>query len=517
MIFERRGLRINAQWIYVPAILSGKRDRMVKSCCAVGCAKRAVKGCGVSFYRFPADLDRRARWIAAIKRKNWQPTKNSWVCSSHFISGAKSDEPLSPDFVPSIFSHTDSPAKRQRINALQTYNRRKQMRLSRGNSLRLELEVDEDVGEDVTAHGNLRTLGIQAYPEMSSVEIQTEMNGVEVQTTQSNVDTQTDMSQQSLEEGISKAQYEVRQLHKSFESFQMTLDSLGQDKLKFYTGLESVKALKAVFGLVSPYIEEHHLSSLTKNQQFLMVLMKLRLNLTDQDLGYRFGVSQSTVSKNWKKWIDIMYFRLKPLVLWPEREQLKKTMPPAFKRHFGKCVCIIDCFELFCERPSDLMARAQTYSQYKHHNTVKFLIGISPQGVISYVSKGWGGRVSDKYLTENCGLLNHVLPGDQILADRGFTVQESVGFYCGELIIPPFTKGKKQLSQVEVDTARQLSSVRIHVERVIGLLRNKYTILQSTIPINMIMCTGCDNSTIDKVVLICSALCNCCKSVVQVI
>ena len=56
------------------------------------------------------------------------------------------------------------------------------------------------------------------------------------------------------------------------------------------------------------------------------------------------------------------------------------------------------------------MARAQTYSNYKHHNTVKFLIGITPQGVISFVLKGWGGRVSDKHLTatENCGLLSHL-------------------------------------------------------------------------------------------------------------
>ena len=117
-------------------------------------------------------------------------------------------------------------------------------------------------------------------------------------------------------------------------------------------------------------------------------------------------------------------------------------MPLTFRNSFSKCVCIIDCFEIFCERPSDLMARAQTYSHYKHHNTVKFLIGITPQGVISYISKGWGGRVSDKYLTENCGLLNHILPGDQILADRGFNVQESVGFYCAEIKFLHLLKGK---------------------------------------------------------------------------
>ena len=77
---------------------------------------------------------------------------------------------------------------------------------------------------------------------------------------------------------------------------------------------------------------------------------------------------------------------------------------------------------------------------------------------------GWGGRVSDVHLTENCRLLGNMLPGDLILADRGFTIQESAGMYCAQVKIPPFTKGKRHLSQLEVDTSRQLSAVQIHVE-----------------------------------------------------
>ena len=71
-----------------------------------------------------------------------------------------------------------------------------------------------------------------------------------------------------------------------------------------------------------------------------------------------------------------------------------------------KCVVMIDCFEVFCERPKSLMARAQTNSNYKHHNTVKYLIGIA-QGVITFISKGWGGRVSDQHLTENFRILEN--------------------------------------------------------------------------------------------------------------
>ena len=187
-----------------------------------------------------------------------------------------------------------------------------------------------------------------------------------------------------------------------------------------------------------------------------------------------------------------------------------------FRKNFGKCVIIIDCFEVFIKRPKNLKARAQTWSNYKHHNTAKFLIGISPQGAITFISKGWGGRVSDVYLTEHCGLLENLMPGDMILADRRFNIHESVGLYCAEIKLPASTRGKKQLSNTAVETSRQLARVRIHVERVIVVVRQKYTILQSTLPINFIMCSKEQNtSAIDKVVKICYALCNCCKSVVS--
>ena len=83
----------------------------------------------------------------------------------------------------------------------------------------------------------------------------------------------------------------------------------------------------------------------------------------------------------------IMGERLRPLIHWPERTELKETMPVAFRKFFPKCVCILDCTEVFIERPSDLKARVQTWSNYKQHNTVKILIAITPQGSISSVSK----------------------------------------------------------------------------------------------------------------------------------
>ena len=100
-------------------------------------------------------------------------------------------------------------------------------------------------------------------------------------------------------------------------------------------------------------------------------------------------------------------------------------------------------------------------------------------------------------------------PGDLVLADRGFDISDDVGLQGGKLEIPSFTKGKKQLSQKEIEYSQRLAKVRIHVERVIGLMKNKYTILQSTLPVSLVKCKDdLDYSNIDKLVLVCAALTN---------
>ena len=52
-----------------------------------------------------------------------------------------------------------------------------------------------------------------------------------------------------------------------------------------------------------------------------------------------------------------------------------------------------------------------------------------------------GGRVSDKFLTDHCGILNHLLLGDVVLAERGFDISESVWMMQARVHIPSFTKG----------------------------------------------------------------------------
>ena len=336
-------------------------------------------------------------------------------------------------------------------------------------------------------------------------------------------ESQTDMS---WNEELKRLTADNQHLRETLQRKEETIKSLSldeesmkdnDDKLCFYTGLPSWLTFMTIMNLVSPYLPVSGNSKLSTLQQVLLFLVKIRLNLANQDLAYRFQIHQGTVSKIYNRVLDVMAARLGPFIHWPSRTALRASMPAAFMNFYKKCCIIIDCTEIFIEQPSDLLARAQTWSQYKHHNTIKLLIGITPQGTVSFLSKCWGGRASDKQITENSGLIQHLEPGDVIIADRGFTIDDYCRLAFSEVCIPPFTRGKVQFTRKEVDWSRELSVVRIHVERVIGTVKQKFTILQGTLPLAMVGNIdelGTGEAQIDKLVKVCCALFNVCPPIV---
>ena len=204
------------------------------------------------------------------------------------------------------------------------------------------------------------------------------------------------------------------------------------------------------------------------------------------------------------------------LIKWLSREALQRTMLFCFRAHYGlRVVAIIECFELFIEKPLNFLAKSCTWSQYKLYNTAKYLISITPQGVISFGSKGWGGRVSDKHITENSSFLKNILPGDVALADRGFNVTDCLGAMRASLYIPPFIKGKEQLTAFEVEHSRNIANVRIYVERVIGCVRQRFSILSATGVLPKELCYKKDGVVmLDAIVSVYCALNNMSKGIV---
>ncbi|KAL4120840.1 hypothetical protein QTP88_013458 [Uroleucon formosanum] len=252
---------------------------------------------------------------------------------------------------------------------------------------------------------------------------------------------------------------------------------------------------------------------------FKLILESIKPGLTASNqrlnLGLRFNITCATASMIFRKVIILLEHMFKRLIYWPDRGVLRSTMPQSFFYVFGNSVVVIlDCFEITIEKPSNLKARAQSWSSYKNKNTVKYLIAITPQGSISFISEGWDGQTSDKYITENSNLLNKLLPGDVVLADRGFTINENVGFHCATFKTPGFTKGLPQLHPCTIEETRKIASVRIHVERVIGLTRSKFKILNGPVQITTLKNQDDRTCLLDSIVTVCCILTNMCNSVV---
>ena len=457
-----------------------------------GCCRRSDRSEeGVTFFRIPSirsrseeehelSKKRQAGYLGAIKKDlSGYDLSQVRICSRHFISGrpAYFNDTLSPDWVPS--QNLSATSSSNEIVCGQQKYARYLRKKNRASKRPLSSSISMDANSSVIE-------GICTDPEVVREE-----STSAVSSPFPNVATQTEgIGVTELREELNCA-YEInRKLKDQVNSLAPFTESSFQTQSKefilHYTGLPNFEVVKTIFDFVSRDCKFGN-TKLTPFQEYLLTLIKLRQNLLSQDLAYRFGINASTVSRILLKWLVIMDVKLKPLIVWPEREQLWKTMPECFREEFGnKVAVVLDCFELFIERPSNLLARACTWSTCKHHNTVKFLIGIAPQGVISFVSPAWGGRASDKYVTEHCGILSKLLPGDVVLADRGFNIEDSVSAFQAQLHIPAFTKGKSQLSTLEVEETRAIANVRIHVERVIGYVRQKFSILRETVPIDFV-------------------------------
>lgn len=285
-------------------------------------------------------------------------------------------------------------------------------------------------------------------------------------------------------------------------------------RCRYYTGLES-KLLCVLYDSIESRIIQHPQQSLAAKDQFILTLMKLRLNFDFKDLAFRFGVSSATASLYFHTVLDVLHGALKSFIVWPEPSLRKKNLPKCFLDAFQEnTTVIIDCFEVFIYKPSNLLTHAQCWSSYKHHTTVKFLIGITPQGTVCYISNAWGGRASDKYITEHSGFLDKIIPGDIVLADHGFLIRDMLQILRTKLVIPAFTKGVSQLHPLELEETRHIAHVRIHVERVIGLIKSKYKILHGTLPISIVSTRINNESVLDKIVTVCCALINLCPPII---
>jgi DDE superfamily endonuclease/Helix-turn-helix of DDE superfamily endonuclease len=120
----------------------------------------------------------------------------------------------------------------------------------------------------------------------------------------------------------------------------------------------------------------------------LIVLRKLRLNEPIEVIGDLFEVSVSQCSRIFIQTLLVLHKFFKRTIFWPDVESIKKNLPINFRRRYSNVQSIIDCFEVRIQKPSEAVSQAQSWSEYKSGNTVKYLISCTPCGMINFISKG---------------------------------------------------------------------------------------------------------------------------------
>ena len=227
--------------------------------------------------------------------------------------------------------------------------------------------------------------------------------------------------------------------------------------------------------------------------------MRIRQGLAQEDQAFCFDVDKSFVSRIINRWIPLLAYHLMGLIKWPS--STIGPVEPSY-HHMPNTVSIIDGTELFIQRPSNLNTQKSSYLEYKSHTTVKFLVSIDPfRCVFNFVSTGFSGNSSDRFVVENSGFLDVLKPRQRNLADRGFTARDLIAQQSTFLTILSFLRGVSKLTGQQAMESRTVASVRIRVDNTIKQLKD-FRLLSAILP-NRI-----NKRIIDDIFVIASALYN---------
>lgn len=451
---------------------------MVYYCAVALCTNGSLKNPGLSFHAFPGEKKRRRMWKIFCRRADqFEVSSNSTICCQHFkVDDFKRTltkrRVLKPTAFPSIFQSTtgheeprerDIRAVKRRLfssreatcTCIVTKHRKIQV-----NKSPTREQLQHNVFQDHSycfSEGAVNNVHDERSNEMTEDHQNPNEKGTQTELTGS------DLDHVMLE--VDRLTKEIGDKPKLKRKIFVEDVTKNDATVNFYTGISTLKCLMAIFHFIQPLASKlkywdsgkrggtknYQRSANTKKpgkkrtlslfEEFLLTLVRLRLGLLRTHLSHIFGISESQVSKIFVTWVTFLAHELKQLIVWPTRQQLKDKLPQEFNK-FPNTTVIIDCTEIFIEKPTLPSAQKTTWSEYKGHNTMKTLVGITPTGTFSYISNFWSGSTSDRKITQGSGFLDMLHKGDEVMADKGFNVQDLLLKKKAKLNIPPLAKGK---------------------------------------------------------------------------
>lgn len=269
---------------------------------------------------------------------------------------------------------------------------------------------------------------------------------------------------------------------------------LKTELVKNFFGIEFVKMY-----LVDIICKEAGISK----SKILMCLQKIKQNLSFAVLAFDYALSPSHCGRIFCKTISVLAKALDKFVVWSDDLVVEHRLPIAFRANFKDVTSIIDCFEIQIQKPANAVHQSHTWSQYKQCNTIKYLVSSTPDGIVNFISEGFGGRISDLEIVKCSGYLDTLPPNSVVMADRGFkSIESLLAEKNCRLVRPPSASGGEAMTAEDVHFTKQVAALRIHIERVIKRYR-EFAILLPHATVNTYLITS-----IDEIVRVASALIN---------
>lgn len=267
----------------------------------------------------------------------------------------------------------------------------------------------------------------------------------------------------STESSVCESEIDELSLRCFKENRRQSTIELIKIRSQFYLGLP-----KYDYGLVSFLENRCRLNYVN----VLITLKKIRTNDSHSRLADDFGISKTRVGIIFQDSVPKLSKVMWHFVYFPSTEIVRKSLPIPFRYRYNNVISIIDCLEIEILKPSDPVQQSMTWSDYKKCNTVKYLVSCTPHGFINFISRGYGGRASDKEIFEKSGIINHIPENVSIMADRGFKqIESSLLKKNINLVRPPSVASDQKSSKDEIRKTKQIAALRIHVERVISRIR----------------------------------------------
>lgn len=201
-------------------------------------------------------------------------------------------------------------------------------------------------------------------------------------------------------------------LSKDFTSIEnMLSDECGEKPVHFYTGFKTqekfikfYKLVKPQFSLKNPKALKNGITRLTYKKELFMVLMRLRLGLLEEDISYRYNISQASISRSSRTWCQFF-----------TQDLIKINEPPITTPRIS---IILDSNQIFYEKPFKI--KSEIYKNNKKPITKGFL-AVTENGYIHFVSSLCPGRTTDVNMFLDSGILDTLQAGDVVIADSAYS------------------------------------------------------------------------------------------------